>query len=389
LTTRGTIVDSPPTLRRVALLTPEQARAASARRLALSRVPSRLDREPVRLLATPVHAQGRRLLVVVGTGLEQRDDALKTLRALLLFVGAAALVLASLAGYVAVRGALRPVELMARRARGIQAASLGQRLPVPASGDELTHLGETLNAMLDRLQAGFARERVFVDDASHELRSPLTILKGELDLALRDATTLAEFRAAVGAASEEADRVVTIAEDLLILARADQGQLAVDPTAFRVRELLERVAERYSRQARERGARIEFAVDDDLLLEADKAAVARVVSNLLENALRYGGPVIELAADANGVFTLSVADDGPGFPAAFLPNAFERFTRADDARARGGSGLGLSIVAAIVRAHGGSVVAANRPAGGAEVTITVPAKGLTQRPPAVGAEAAV
>ena len=390
LTPAGRVVDAPPALRRAAILTPSQIRSATRGPLVLRRVRSPFGQDWARVRATTVSAQGHRLIVAVGADLEQRDAALHDLRTLLLLVGGAALLLASLAGYVAVRGALRPVELMARRARGIQATSLAQRLPVPSSGDELTHLGETLNAMLDRLEAGFARERALVDDASHELRSPLTILQGELELALRDATTVEEFRNAVATASQEAQRVVGVAEDLLILARADQGQLSLDPTRFAARSLLEQVAGRFALQALERDAAIVVEGDAQVVLEADRAAVTRAVSNLVENALRYGGRHIVLSAESRGGAALIlVSDDGPGFPAGFLSHAFERFTRADDARARGGSGLGMSIVAAITHAHGGSVEAANRPEGGAVVTISLPVPYTDERPPAVGAGAAV
>ena len=389
LTTGGHIVDAPPALRHVSLLAPSQARSAAARPLVLSRVRSPFGEDWARIRATPVAAQGRRLIVVVGATLEQRDQALQDLRTLLLLVGAGALLLASLAGYVAVRRALRPVELMTRRARGIQAASLAQRLPVPPTGDELTRLGQTLNAMLDRLEAGFARERALVDDASHELRSPLTILKGELDLALRDASTVEQFRDAVAAAAEEADRVVAVAEDLLILARADQGQLSVEPTAFGAHDLLQQVAERFSLRATEGGVTIDVAGDSQLVLHADHAGIARAVSNLVENALRYGGRHIVLSAESAGAAVIRVSDDGPGFPVDFLPHAFERFSRADEARGRGGSGLGMSIAEAIAQAHGGSARAVNRPGGGAEVTITLPATPTEQRPPAAGAGAAV
>jgi heavy metal sensor kinase len=386
---KGRVVDSSPTLHRGPLLTASQLSRATQRSLVVSRMHPPADRDWARLRATPVNAQGQRLVVVVGATLEQRDDALANLRTLLLFVGGGALVLASLAGYVAVRGALRPVELMTTRARGIQAASLAQRLPVPQSGDELTRLGQTLNAMLDRLEAGFKHERAFVDDASHELRSPLTILKGELDIALRDASTVQEFRDAVAAASEEADRVVGLAEDLLILARADQGQLNVERTEFNARDLLREVVERFSAQAGESGMTLDLDAHAQLMLHADRAGIARAVSNVIENALRYGGPHIAVRAESNGAATIRVNDDGPGFPEDFLPRVFERFTRADEARGRGGSGLGMSIVAAIAQAHGGSAVAANRREGGAEVTITLPNIQTQKRPPAGGAGAAL
>jgi signal transduction histidine kinase len=382
VTPSGRVVDAPPVLRRSPLLTRAQLRTASRRPLVVNRIRSPVDGGWIRVRATAVDAQGRRLVVVVGAALKERDEALQGLKAILLVVGAGALLLTSLAGYVAVRRALRPVELMTRRARGIQTSSLGQRLPVSPAGDELTHLGETLNAMLDRLQQGFARERAFVDDASHELRSPLTILRGELELALRDASSPDDFRLAVGSAATEADRVIALAEDLLILARADQRRRPVRPSEFNARGLLEEVAA-------SAGLAAEIDADPNLVVRADRAALGRAVSNLVDNALRYGGGRVELSARGGNDVVVAVADDGPGFAPDFLPRAFERFTRADEARARGGAGLGLSIVAAIAATHGGTVYAANRPGGGAVVTITLPGPGTTKRPPARGAEAAL
>src|SRR4051794_37811467 len=300
LTPQGRVVDAPPNLRQRALLTPGQLRAAAAQPIVVRRTRSPLGEGSARLRATPVRAQGRKLIVLVGATLEQRDEALRNLGVLLLLVGAVALALASLAGYAAVRSALRPVELMRRRASGIQTGSLAQRLPVPPSGDELTRLGETLNQMLDRLEAGFAHERAFVDDASHELRSPLAILKGELDLAIRDASTVDDFRASVAAASEEADRVVGLAEDLLILARADQGQLSMEPTTIDSRELLDVVALRFAQQARAASTELTVDVDGDLSVRADEGRLTRALANTVENALRHSDGRITLSARRAG-----------------------------------------------------------------------------------------
>ena len=188
-----------------------------------------LGREPVRLLATPIPFERHQLIVVVGTSLAARSDALKSLTTLLLIGGPVALLLASLAAYWTVGAALRPVEAMRRRATEISAARSEQRLPVPAAQDELRRLGETLNAMLDRLEAALERERAFVDDASHELRTPLTLHKSELELALRYGGSREELRASIASAIEEADRLSQLAENLLVLARSDKGVLPVEP----------------------------------------------------------------------------------------------------------------------------------------------------------------
>jgi two-component system OmpR family sensor kinase len=341
-----------------ALLTPAQTRRALRHDLFVDR---RVDDDRFRLLAT--EAGGR--VVVVGESLDDRDEAVASLGTLLLIGGPITLLLAALAGYGATAAALRPVERMRARAAAIEATDRAARLPLPPADDELGRLGATLNAMLDRIEAAFARERTFVADASHELRTPLAILKTELELALGRGRTNEELTAALRSAAEETDRLVALAEDLLVIARSDQGQLPIRPRELRAAELLERVRDR-----RAPGATIEPGADG-LVVRGDPLRLEQALGNLLDNALRYGGAAIELAAeDRNGVVRLHVRDDGPGLPDDL--EAFERFTRGDSARSRGGAGLGLAIVAAIARAHGGGAGAAARPGGGADVWIELP-----------------
>jgi signal transduction histidine kinase len=373
----GRVVDAPPSLRGRRLLTTDELTRAARHTILVDHTSSPIESgDGVRLLATPVSAQGRRLVVVVGAAREPTEEALARLGVLLLIGGPIALLVASLAGYGAATAALRPVEHMRRRAREIQASRPGQRLPVPPSHDELARLGTTLNEMLERLEQALAREREFVSDASHELRTPLAILKGELELALTDATDVEGFRAAVTSAAEEADRVVQLAEDLLVIARSDQGRLAVRRADVEASELLEAVGHRFARRVRAGGAALDVGDVDGLRLSVDALRVEQAIGNLLDNALRHGGDRIELeAAGAGAAVELHVRDNGPGFPPEFLATAFERFTRADAARTGGGAGLGLAIVQAIAVAHGGRAHARNRPEGGADVWITIPPAG--------------
>jgi signal transduction histidine kinase len=227
--------------------------------------------------------------------------------------------------------------------------------------------------MLGRLEDAFARERTFVSDASHELRTPLAILKSELELALRGGRSVAELEDALRSAAEETDRLVQLAEDLLVIARSDQGKLPIRHSDLEAAEILELVRERFSRRAHDHGVELTVTAPDGIDLVADPLRLEQAVGNLVDNALRYGGKRIELGAVADGdVVTLHVRDDGPGFPPDFIDTAFERLTRADTARGRGGTGLGLAIVAAIARAHGGTVGAGNQPGGGADVWLVLP-----------------
>jgi two-component system OmpR family sensor kinase len=272
-----------------------------------------------------------------------------------------------------VAAALRPIEMMRRRAAEISASDPGRRLPVPTAADEVSRLGTTLNAMLIRLEEAFARESQFVSDASLELRTPLGIVKTELELALRGSYSRDELEEAIRSAGEENDRVIQLAEDLLVIARADQGRLAVRPVELDLSDELDRVARRFERRATQEGRSILVEVPPGCRVSADPQRLEQALANLVDNALRYGsGPVTLAAVETPKTVELHVSDAGPGFSDGFVTDAFERFTREDHARTRGGAGLGLSIVRAIAVSHEGQAHAANRDTGGADVWITLP-----------------
>jgi signal transduction histidine kinase len=369
----GRVVDASPTLRAHALLTASEVHRAMTGTIIVEHAGPAVAHDGARLLATPVSAQGQRLLVVVGSSVEPVAEAQSGLARLLVVGGPVALLIASLAGYGAAAGALRPVERMRRRAREIQATRPGRRLPVPPSNDEVGRLGETLNEMLARLEEAFAHERRFVADASHELRTPLAILKGELELALRDAKDIDAMRAAVGSAAEEADRVVALAEDLLVIARSDDGRLPVRSADVDVDEVLGAATRRFAGRASARGVTLAVSAPGEQQLVADRVRLEQALGNLIDNALRHGAGSVTVSVEPRGDrVEIHVRDDGPGFPEAFIADAFGRFTRADAARSRGGAGLGLAIVAAIARGHGGTAHARNRDEGGADVWIDLP-----------------
>jgi signal transduction histidine kinase len=310
-------------------------------------------------------------VVVVGASLEDRDDALSNLSALLVVGGLGALVLASGIGYVVARAGLRPMEAMRRQAATISADELGERLSLPAADDEVRRLGETLNAMLGRIEGAIERERVFVDDASHELRTPLALHRTELELALRHGQTTTELRESIGSALEEIDRVIVLAEELLVLARADKGELSLASELVPLTDVVRDLAARFNRGD---GVQVEVAANnDEPVVAGDRLRLEQALRNVVDNAVRHGGANVQVSIEALAeTVVIRVDDRGPGFPPEFLANAFDRFSRAERSRTGVGAGLGLAITAAIVRAHGGSVRAENREGGGAEVAIELP-----------------
>jgi two-component system, OmpR family, sensor kinase len=289
----------------------------------------------VRILAGSVAVGSRHYVVAVGATLEDRNEALSNLRTLLLVGGPVALVLAALAGWIVVGAALRPVD-----------------------------------RMLVRLEQGLRRERTFVADASHELRTPLTMLKMELELMRRERPVGADFDAAVEAAIGDADRLATLSEDLLVLARADRERLPLKREELEVEQLLAAVAERYPPDQ----VRVEPAPAGGLpRVSADRLRLQQALGNLVDNALNHGEAPVTLSATVGaGALELHVVDAGPGFPPDFIPRAFDRFSQAAPGDGGSGTGLGLAIARAIATAHGGSAGAGNREGGGADVWVRLP-----------------
>jgi heavy metal sensor kinase len=326
-----------------------------------------VDGGPMRVIAARSQDDGVPYTIFVAASVAERREALSNLLTLLLIGGPAALLLSTLAAYGVATAALRPVDAMRRRAAAISSEEPGNRLPVAAGDDEIAELGRTLNEMLSRLEAAIERERRFVADASHELRTPLAILKAEVELALAEGRSADELRAALRSSGEEVDRLAELADDLLILARADEGRLPMQPERIVVRELVERVGRGFA--ARLAPRRLILEVPEGMVVEADPLRVEQALTNLLDNAARHGAGTIAVGAAGDGnVVELTVRDNGPGFPAGLLAHATERFARAGGGA--GGTGLGLAIAESIAAAHGGSLEVANDD--GAQVTIVLP-----------------
>ena len=371
----GQVLLSTPGAGAAPLLNPAQRQRARDGEVSFT---SEVGGNRARVLATAVRRPDGPVLVAVGAETVVSDVAVDRAELALLIGGPAAVVLAGVGAWVLAGAALRPVESMRRQAAEISDRDLDRRLGVPATRDEVAALGETMNALLARMQEALARERGFVADAGHELRTPLAILRTELDLAGRPGRSREALVDAIAQAGEETDRLIRLAEDLLLLARADNHQPFLRPVRLSLADLLHAAARGAGTRAADRGVVITVDTPADLHVEADPDRLRQAVDNLLDNATRHAprGSVVELvvATPRTGAVAIEVADRGPGFPPDFLAHAFERFHRAGAARSRddGGTGLGLSIVRAIARAHDGEAVAANRAGGGAVVTMALP-----------------
>jgi len=313
-------------------------------------------RGPVRVVAVPAGEA----TVVVAKPMSDLRHSLERMRAVLLvafplLVGALAVV-----AWRVVGATLRPVEALRVAAAEITAAGRPAKLPVPDSHDEIHRLATTLNDMLDRLDAARARQRAFVADAAHELRSPLTNMRTQLEVAqhLGGRTDWSQVAADLLA---DTQRLARLVDDLLLLARVDDARVrdrAVEPVELG--SLLRAVAQRYP------PGLVSVADGSPAWTEGEPEALRRVVANLVDNAVRHARGRVELAVTQDGPQALlTVTDDGPGIPAVDRERVFDRFTRLDDARARdaGGAGLGLAIVRELVRRHGGTVRLVSAPDG--------------------------
>jgi heavy metal sensor kinase len=265
---------------------------------------------------------------------------------------------------------------MTRTARRITAVDLSRRITRRGTQDELDRLAETLNEMLARLEEAFTQTRRFAADAAHELRTPLTALKGGIEVALRAARTDAEYRAVLASSLEDVERLIRVAEDLLLLSRSPAGS-DLPRAPVELEPLLLEAAEVGARMAQ--GIGVTVRVDDlaPVTVTGDGLALRRALRNLVENAVKYtpaGGKVELSLVREDGRAALSVQDTGIGIAPADAERIFEPFVRLDAARSRdtGGTGLGLAITRSIVTAHGGTLTVDSRPGAGSRFTIRLP-----------------
>jgi signal transduction histidine kinase len=376
LDSSGRILDASSAVSVQALVPPNELHAVGRSTFLTRSVPG-ID-YPARLLVDPVNVGGRRVYIVAGAKLGDRQDALDSLMNSLAIGGAGGLLAMSLAGWLLAGAALRPVERMRKDAAAISVLEPERRLRVPTANDELARLARTINHLLDRLSELLARERTFVDHASHELRTPLSILKAELDLATSRPRPKAEMQRTIQRASRETDRLIRLSRDLLVLARTHQGRVPISRRPISLRSLLGEAGLAWDPRMKAAGLHLEVRASDHVVL-IDGPRVRQALDNMLDNAVRHsneGGQVLLEADVGNGQVTISVENPGEPFPAWVLPRAFEPFvTGANDDTV--GAGLGLAIVRAIAVAHGGDAVAGNLASQGARVAITLAAHEAT------------
>jgi len=343
------------------------------------------DGQEVRLFSRALTENVQLFAVIqVGESLVQLHTLLHKLVGELLVVGLLVLLACALGSYWLAARAFAPIQRLAATARAIKAGDLRSRVTVPTARDEVQYLALTLNEMIDSLDQAFSHQRRFVADASHELRTPVAVIRNKTDVALLGASTQQDYVTVLQGINAEAERLGNLISDLLALARGDEGRTQFERESVRLDLLAGAVAANGEPLAAERAITLEVQAPRPVTILGDEARLIQVVMNLLENAVRYthpGGRVTVVVEARKNQARLAVRDTGIGIEPEHLPHIFERFYRADPARRhRGGSssGLGLSIVEWVVRAHGGAVAVESQLGQGSCFTVTLPLASLTE-----------
>lgn len=336
-----------------------------------------ISEEPLRMVSVPALVRSQRFTVQVAGSLDDVNQILQS--AATLFAGMAVALLLAMAGSGAwlSRRLFDAIDNIVSQARRIEESNLHQRLPHAGGRDEIGRLVDTLNAMLARLEHAFDSQRRFTADASHELRSPLSRLRAEIEITLRRPRSGDDYATALRSCLEEVERLTSLVEQLLTLARADAGQWRSPTERVMLTDCVRGAIDRLTPQAQVRG--ITIVLEDSLVhtVYTEAAPLGVVIHNILDNAIKYssapGQVVVHLAADGHYA-EVTVSDQGAGLNKDELPFLFDRFFRGRGALARGidGVGLGLSLSQAIIQSHGGHIEAANRPEGGARFVIRIP-----------------
>lgn len=338
----------------------------------------RIDGHPIRFILQNLSVNGRRFIVQMGNPADDAVDTLHLFRAYLFMFAPALLLVAAGFGYWMSRRALSPVDELVRTAREVGGANLNSRLQKLNTGDELQRLSDTLNEMLDRIETAFLRVTQFTADASHELRTPVSLIRTEAELALRRSRTENEYKDSLRHILLEAERTTTLIEQLLSLARADSGRETLRMQPVNLSETLRNVVDSWKQVAAARDVQLLTGIDDQgAFVSGDETLLRRLMDILLDNAFKYTptpGTVSLRLKHREETVTITVEDSGVGIPPEEQRKIFDRFYRVDKARSRaqGGSGLGLAIAKWIVSQHRGSISVASRPGEGSAFRVELP-----------------
>ena len=341
-----------------------------------------------RVLITPILNQNARIAILI---IGRQKEFQVSLLTIWLFHGSVGLLIAAIGGYWLAGKALRPVKMITHAANEINATDLRRRLNLRRK-DEFGELAITFNQMLDRLDAAFKRQNQFAADASHELRTPLTIIDLEINRALTQLHTPAEYQQVLGVIQSENEQMTAIINSLLLLARADTGQIQLHRQEVDLSDIALACVERLLPLAKQSGITLSTGALPELLVNGDQHYLSQMIMNLIENAIKYTTGVgkhvhVELARQTGKWSTIYIQDDGPGIAEEYIPYLFDRFYRVDKARSHnkqeslsgadceekvGGTGLGLSIVQWIVQAHGGEVMVKSKMGAGSTFEVRLP-----------------
>jgi heavy metal sensor kinase len=315
-------------------------------------------------------------LVQVGKSTEARDDLLARFRATLGIVTMLIVVIALTGGWLATQSALFPIRRLSQAVqRIIRTGRTDARVPLEGTGDAIDELTSLFNAMLDKIEGLVTAMRGALDNVSHDLRTPLTRLRGTAELALASPPNLERYREALADCVEESDRVLVMLNTLMDISEAESGTLQLHREPVTLSDVVGRAVDLYRDVADAKGVTLAADAPSDVVVIADRTRLEQVAANLIDNAVKYtppGGSVAVEVRRAEDAASLSVRDTGPGIPPDELPRIFDRLFRGDTSRTERGLGLGLSLVKAIVEAHGGTVNVVSEPGHGSAFTVSLP-----------------
>jgi heavy metal sensor kinase len=317
---------------------------------------------------------GLSLRIRMGLSLDSISNTLGIIRTVALVSMPALLIIAGLGGLMVARRSLKPIDRIIAATKVVAQGDLSERVQGAQARDEVGELTRMLNDMLDQVQASFLRERRFASDASHELRTPVSIVLAYAESLLHELPAESEGVASVQVILAESERMRRIIAQLLTITRGEEGKYAMEHALVDMGEVIRIVAEQLETLAQECGIALRVAADQDVFVEGDQSLLTQMALNLVENAIRYGKPhgTVDIRVEAAaGKCRVTVSDDGVGIPADNLPHIFERFYRVDSARDRSGSGLGLSITQWIVRMHCGEIAVHSLPGEGTTFVVTL------------------